>query len=138
MAAGTAIIKLSRDVIQQFGELERNLGSSEVVFGEYAATIQKTGEDAYKNLDVSQSQYLTSANKIGALFQGSGIDQQKSLQMTPDVMQHAADMASVMGIDMQMALDSVASAAKGNFTTMDYLGVARMQPISRLIRCPKG
>ena len=33
-------------------------------------------------------------------------------------------MASVMGIDMQMALDSVAGAAKGNFTMMDNLGVA--------------
>lgn len=39
-------------------------------------------------------------------------------------MQRAADMASVMGIDMQMALDSVAGAAKGNFTMMDNLGVA--------------
>ena len=33
-------------------------------------------------------------------------------------------MASVMGIDMQVALDSVAGAAKGNFTMMDNLGVA--------------
>ena len=39
-------------------------------------------------------------------------------------MQRAADMASVMGIDMQVALDSVAGAAKGNFTMMDNLGVA--------------
>ena len=33
-------------------------------------------------------------------------------------------MASVMGIDVQIALDSVAGAAKGNFTMMDNLGVA--------------
>ena len=63
-------------------------------------------------MGVSQSQYLATANKMGALFQGSGVDQQKSLELTEKAMQRAADMASVMGIDMQMALDSVAGAAK--------------------------
>lgn len=124
VAAGAAAIKLGKEVIQQFGELEQNLGGSEAVFGEYAKSIQKTGEDAYKNLGVSQSDYLATANKMGALFQGSGVEQQKSLELTEKAMQRAADMASVMGIDMQVALDSVAGAAKGNFTMMDNLGVA--------------
>ncbi len=123
-AAGVAAIKLGKEVIKQFGELEQNLGGSEAVFGEYAKSIQKTGEEAYKNLGVSQSDYLATANKMGALFQGSGVEQQKSLELTEKAMQRAADMASVMGIDMQVALDSVAGAAKGNFTMMDNLGVA--------------
>jgi hypothetical protein len=122
VAAGAAAIKLGKEVVQQFGELEQNLGGSEAVFGKYAASIQKTGEEAYKNLGVSQSEYLATANKMGALFQGSGIEQQKSLELTEKAMQRAADMASVMGIDMQMALDSVAGAAKGNFTMMDNFG----------------
>lgn len=124
VAAGAAAVKIAKDVVQSFGELEQNLGGSEAVFGEYAARIQKTGEEAYKNLGVSQSEYLATANKMGALFQGSGIEQRKSLELTEKAMQRAADMASVMGIDMQVALDSVAGAAKGNFTMMDNLGVA--------------
>lgn len=123
-AAGAAALAMTKEVVQSFGELEQNLGGSEAVFGEYAASIQKTGEDAYKNLGVSQSDYLATANKMGALFQGSGVEQQKSLELTEQAMQRAADMASVMGIDMQVALDSVAGAAKGNFTMMDNLGVA--------------
>jgi len=123
-AAGAVAIKLGKDVVKQFGELEQNLGGSEAVFGKYAESIQKMGEDAYKNLGVSQSDYLATANKMGALFQGSGVEQQKSLELTENAMQRAADMASVMGIDMQVALDSVAGAAKGNFTMMDNLGVA--------------
>lgn len=71
---------LGKEVVQQFGELEQNLGGSEAVFGAYAASIQKTGEEAYRNLGVSQSEYLATANKMGALFQGSGIQQQKSLE----------------------------------------------------------
>ena len=70
-AAAAAAFKLGKEVVEQFGELEQNLGGSEAVFGEYASNIQKIGEEAYKNLGLSQSDYLATANKMGALFQGS-------------------------------------------------------------------
>ena len=124
VAAGAAAYKLGKAVVEQLGQLEQNLGGSEAVFGEYAASIQKTGEDAYRNLGVSQSEYLATANKMGALFQGVGVDQQTSLALTEKAMQRAADMASVMGIETSAALEAVTGAAKGNFTMMDNLGVA--------------
>ena len=123
-AASAAAGALAKEVIGSFGELEQNLGGSEAVFGEYASTIQKEGEQAYKNLGVSQSEYLATANKIGALFQGTGVEQQRSLELTTQAMQRAADMASVMGIDTSAALDAITGAAKGNYTMMDNLGVA--------------
>ena len=122
VAAATG--KLVKDVVSSFSELEQNTGGAEAVFGEYASAIQKTGEEAYKNLGVSQSEYLATANKMGALFQGSGIEQQTSLELTEQAMQRAADMASVMGIETSAALEAVAGAAKGNFEMMDNLGVA--------------
>ena len=124
IAAGAAAVKLGTEVVNSFGELEQNLGGAEAVFGEYADSIKKSGEDAYLNLGASQSAYLATANKMGALFQGSGIEQQRSLELTTQAMQRAADMASVMGIDTQVALDSITGAAKGNFSMMDNLGVA--------------
>lgn len=123
-AAGAAAFSLAKEVVLSFGELEQNLGGSEAVFGEYADRIQKTGEEAYKNLGVSQSEYLASANKMGALLQGSGFSAKQSLDMTEQALQRAADMASVMGIDTTSALEAVNGAAKGNFTMMDNLGVA--------------
>lgn len=123
-AAGAAAGKLVKDVIESTGELEQNLGGSESVFAEYAGQMQKAGEEAYKNLGISQSEYLATANKMGALLQGSGISAEKSADITEKAMQRAADMASVMGIDMSSAMESVAGAAKGNFTMMDNLGVA--------------
>lgn len=123
-AVATAAVALGKEVIDGFGELEQNLGGSEAVFGEYAEHIQKAGEDAYKNLGTSQSNYLAFANKMGALLQGSGFSVQESVGMTEQAMQRAADMASVMGIDTSAAFEAVAGAAKGNFTMMDNLGVA--------------
>ena len=123
-AAGAAAAAIGKEVISSFGELEQNLGGSEAVFGDYANNIQRWGEDAYKNLGISQSEYLATANKMGALFQGSGVDQRKALTMTADAMQRAADMASVMGINTEDALNAITGAAKGNYTMMDNLGVA--------------
>lgn len=123
-AAGAGAIALGRAVVSSFGELEQNLGGAEAVFGAYADSIVSSSADAYKKIGLSQSEYLAAANKMGALFQGSGLDQQKSLEMTTSAMQRAADMASVMGIDGKAAMDAVTGAAKGNYTMMDNLGVA--------------
>ena len=123
-SASALAVTLGTTVVKSFGDLEQSIGGSEAVFGEFAKSIQKTGEEAYKNLGLSQNEYLETANKMGALFQGSGIEQRKSLELTEKAMQRAADVASVMGIDMQQAMDSIAGAAKGNFAMMDNLGVA--------------
>ena len=123
-AVGAASVKLVKDVIEQTGELEQNLGGAESVFGDYADRMKKAGEDAYKNLGLSQSEYLATANKMGALLQGSGFEAEQAAEITEEAMQRAADMASVMGLDLASAMESVAGAAKGNFTMMDNLGVA--------------
>lgn len=106
------------------GELEQNLGGSEAVFKQYASTIQKTADTAFKNMGLSTADFLATANKMGALFQGSGFQIQESAELSAKTMQRAADVASIMGIDISMAMESIAGAAKGNFTMMDNLGVA--------------
>lgn len=104
--------------------LEQNLGGTEAVFGKFAQTIQNKAATAYKNMGASASEYMETANKMGSLFQGSGLQQQEALNLSTKAMQRAADVASVMGVDMGMAMESIAGAAKGNFTMMDNLGVA--------------
>lgn len=126
--AAAGIGKLLKDGISaslsQGAELQQNLGGTEAVFGEFASNIQNTAKTAYKNMGMSASDYMATANKMGSLFQGSGVEQKRAMEMSSDAMQRAADVASVMGVDMSMAMESVAGAAKGNFTMMDNLGVA--------------
>lgn len=121
---GAAVLDFVKDSVNAYAELEQNIGGSEAVFGEYAKAVQGYAADAYKTMATTQSDYLATANKMGALFQGSGLDAQRSMELTTQAMQRAADMASVMGIDTQSALDAVTGAAKGNYTMMDNLGVA--------------
>lgn len=120
----TPVVGAIGGIVKSFADLEQNLGGTEVVFGNFAKTVQNNAQTAYKNMGLSASDYMATANKMASLFQGSGISQQKSLDLTSQAMQRAADVASVMGIDTSMAMESIAGAAKGNFTMMDNLGVA--------------
>lgn len=124
VVAAAGIGKLISSSLNLGGELEQNLGGSEAVFGGYASWLEVRAKNAYKNMGMSASDYMATANKMGSLFQGSGMNVADSLKLTSDAMQRAADVASVMGIDTSMAMESIAGAAKGNFTMMDNLGVA--------------
>ncbi len=122
VAAG--IGKMISSALNAGGELQQNLGGTEAVFGTFANSVQTTAKDAYKNMGLSASDYMATANKMGSLFQGSGVEQQKSLDLTSNAMQRAADVASVMGVDTSMAMDSIAGAAKGNFSMINYQSAA--------------
>ena len=144
----TALGGLVAKSVSLAGQLEQNVGGAEAVFGdlgdnidqmsmktqtfnketgkmeESISNLQDVSMNAYKNMGLSQSDYLATVNKMGALMQGSGIDIQDSLNLSSQAMQRAADVASIMGIDINSAMESIAGAAKGNFTMMDILGVA--------------
>lgn len=124
LAAGAAFGGLAIKALNLGGELEQNLGGSEAVFKDYAGRMQEIGKSAFKDMGLSQSDFLATANKMGALFQGAGFSIAESSDISSKAMQRAADVASIMGIDTASAMEAVAGAAKGNFTMMDNLGVA--------------
>lgn len=113
-----------KNAISLAGDLQQNIGGSESVFKNYAGTIQKTAETAASSLGLSQSKYLATATKMGSLFQGLGFSVAQSADMVTQSMQRASDVASIMGISVDSAMEAVAGMAKGNFTMMDNLGVA--------------
>lgn len=125
LAAGAAgMAALTGKALMAGAELEQQLGGAEAVFGEYANKIKAAADDAYTNAGLSQNEFLQGANKMGSLFQGAGFSVEQSMNMSADSMQRASDIASIMGISTESALEAVTGMAKGNFTMMDNLGVA--------------
>ena len=122
--ASTAIAGLIGKAVTMAGDLEQQIGGTEAVFGEFAETVQDKAAKAFDQMGLSANDFMATANKMGALMQGSGLSIEDSMDLSTQAMQRAPDVASIMGIDVQMAMDSVAGAAKGNFTMMDNLGVA--------------
>ena len=122
--ASTAIAGLIGKGVTMAGDLEQQIGGTEAVFGKFADTVQDKAAGAFDKMGLSANDFMSTANKMGALMQGSGLSIEDSMNLSTQAMQRAADVASIMGIDVNSAMESVAGAAKGNFTMMDNLGVA--------------
>ena len=121
-AGGAAMAGLTVKALNLSGELEQNMGGSEAVFGKYADKMQGKAKEAFSNMGLSTSDYLATANKMGALFQGAGFSVEESMDLSSGAMQRAADVASIMGIDTSDAMEAIAGAAKGNFTIKTIVG----------------
>ena len=98
--AALGIGKIISDSIMGGGELEQQLGGVEVVFKSHADSMKEAAVSAAENMGLSESAYLASANKMGALFKGSGFD-----------IAYAADMSQ------QAIMLLVAIMSRPTFTT---------------------
>ena len=146
-AAATALGGFVAKSVSMAGELEQQIGGAEAVFQDFAkgewlsvmdgtfqavtksgktnfVSLQDVAKNAFGTMGLSANDYLATINKMGALMQGTGISTEKSMNLSAQAMQRAADVASIMGVDVNFAMESIAGAAKGNFTMMDNLGVA--------------
>ena len=123
-AITAALGKAVMDGINGWKDLEQNLGGAEAVYGEYSDAVVAASRTSAREMGLTASEFLATSNKMGALLQGSGMDQKQAMELSVAAMQRASDVASVMGVDTTMAMDSIAGAAKGNLTMMDNLGVA--------------
>lgn len=122
--AGGALVGLVGKSVQMAGDLEQQIGGTEAVFQDFASTVQEQSTKAFSTMGLSANDYMANINRMGALMQGTGLDIETSLNLSSQAMQRAADVASIMGIDINMAMESITGAAKGNFEMMDNLGVA--------------
>lgn len=119
-----ALVGITTASIKARGEIEQQIGGTEAVFGKYSKNIQEMAKKSYSSMGTSANDYMATINKMGSLMKGSGIDNKTAMDLSSAAMQRAADVASVMGISTESAMESIAGAAKGNFTMMDNLGVA--------------
>ena len=83
---GAAFAGLAAKALSVGGELEQNMGGSEAVFKEYATKMQNTAKTAFSEMGLSTSDFLATANKMGALFQGAGFSIEESSNLASEAM----------------------------------------------------
>lgn len=121
---GNELIDMTQVALKSAGELQQQMGGTEAVFGDFASTVQDKAAKSFEVMGTSANDYMATINKMASILQGSGYTVEDSMNTSAEVMQRAADVASVMGITVDEAMNAITAAAKGNFTMMDNLGVA--------------
>ena len=96
-AAGTAAAALTKQAVQSYAEYEQLVGGAKKIFDEMDyKTIAADADAAYKNMNISASQYLEMINSVGATFSQTMGDQ-KGYETAKMGMQAIADYASGTG-----------------------------------------
>lgn len=125
-ATATAIgvlVKKSTDAYAEFEQLEGGLKS---LFGDGSAEMNKIlgqSEEAYKNLTMSQNEYLTAFQGAYPLVNAGLGKNADSIEYTNKMLQISSDLFNTYGGSVEQYQNAINWALKGSFVYLDNLNL---------------
>lgn len=122
-AAITAMAKSSINAYAEYEQLEGGLKSMlKETEGGYDRVIAKS-KDAYKQLQMSQSQYLQSFESSYAIIQNGLSEGADGIEYTNKVLQISSDLFNTFGGSAEQYSNAINWALKGTFSYVDNLNI---------------
>lgn len=116
-AAGTAIIAIGKQAIEQYAEYEQLVGGVETLFKQSADVVQQYAANAYKTAGLSANEYMETATSFSAsLLQSLGGDTAAAAEKANLAITDMSDNANKMGTSMGMIQNAYQGFAKQNYT----------------------
>ena len=121
-AAGTAIVAIGKQAIEQYAEYEQLVGGVETLFKQSSDTVMGYAENAYKTAGLSANEYMNTVTSFSAsLLQSLGGDTKAAAKYADMAITDMSDNANKMGTSMEMIQNAYQGFAKGNMTMLDNL-----------------
>ena len=116
-AAGTAIVAIGKQAIEQYAEYEQLVGGVETLFKQSSDTVMGYAENAYKTAGMSANEYMETVTSFSAsLLQSLDGDTAEAAEKANLAITDMSDNANKMGTDMEMIQNAYQGFAKQNFT----------------------
>ena len=123
-AAGTAIIAIGKQAIEQYAEYEQLVGGVETLFKQSSDTVMKYAENAYKTAGLSANKYMNTVTSFSAsLLQSLGGDTEAAAKYADMAITDMSDNANKMGTSMEMIQNAYQGFSKQNYTMLDNLNI---------------
>lgn len=125
-AASAAVVKLTKDSIQAYGEYEQLVGGIDAVFSGNQQLIDKvvsTSRTAWKDLTMSSNAYYKSFTAAYPLIKSSIDDENTAIETTNRMLSLESDLANTFGYDMETAANAINWALKGTYSYIDNLNI---------------
>ena len=127
-AAGTAIVAMGKQAIEQYAEYEQLVGGVETLFKQSADTVMGYAENAYKTAGLSANEYMSTVTSFSAsLLQSLGGDTEAAAKYADMAITDMSDNANKMGTSMEMIQNAYQGFAKQNYTMLDNLKLGRQK-----------
>ena len=121
-AAGTAIVAIGKQAIEQYAEYEQLVGGVETLFKTSSDKVMEYAENAYKTAGLSANEYMNTVTSFSAsLLQSLGGDTEAAAEYADMAITDMADNANKMGTSMESIQNAYQGFAKQNYTMLDNL-----------------
>lgn len=119
--AAVAVGKMSIDSFAQFEQLS---GGAELMFGSAYDFIEKRSQEAYKNVQMSQNDYIRQVNGFAVgLKTALGGDEQAAAELADGIVTAEADIVAATGNSAENVQNAFNGIMKGNYSMLDNLGL---------------
>ena len=127
-AAGTAIVAIGKQAVEQYAEYEQLVGGVETLFKQSSDVVQQYAANAYKTAGMSANEYMETVTSFSAsLLQSLGGDTEAASKYADMAITDMSDNANKMGTSMEMIQNAYQGFAKGNMTMLDNLKLGRQK-----------
>ena len=126
IATTTAVTALVTASVKGFAEFEQLEGGLESMFGKGSAemnAIIKTSEQAYKDLTMSQNEYLNAFEGSYMLVKNGMADETKAIEYTNKTLQLSSDLFNTYGGSTEQYQNAINWALKGTYSYLDNLNL---------------
>lgn len=123
-AAGTAIVAIGKQAIEQYADYEQLVGGVETLFKTSSGRVMEYAENAYKTAGLSANAYMETVTSFSAsLLQSLGGDTEAAVKYADTAITDMSDNANKMGTSMEMIQNAYQGFSKQNYTMLDNLNI---------------
>jgi hypothetical protein len=111
--AATAVIGFAQDSIDKASDLNETMSKAEVIFGDNAKAVEDWAGTMATSAGESKTAALDAASGFAGLFKTVGLGINQTTDMSKNLTQLGADLASFFNTDVGTALDALKSGLNG-------------------------
>jgi hypothetical protein len=118
-----AIAYGAKKAVDAAGDLEKQVGKTNKVFGDNATAVVEWSKDLAESFGLSSDEALKAAGRFGNLFQNLGYSAKASSGMSEQMVQLAADLASFNNVPVDATLSALQSGLSGATRGLKKYGI---------------
>ena len=123
-AAATAVGALAKEAVASFGDYEQLAGGAELMFGEAYDFIAEKARTAYKDIQMSQNDYLEQVNGFAiGLKTAMGGDEIGAAKLADRIVAAEADIVAATGNTAENVQNAFNGIMKNSYTMLDNLQI---------------
>lgn len=121
-AAAAGIVAISKSAVESYAEYEQLVGGSQLMFGDAYSYIADKAKTAYKDVQMSQNEYLQQVNGFATgLKTALGGNEQLAAELSHKIIKAEADVVAATGNTAENVQNAFNGIMKSNFTMLDNL-----------------